>query len=124
MFFNPAIETVASALISRSSPNPLLPYYLALASQVLASLYAFLFIPETLPNPTSSPSSTSSSLPEEEHTYGEEVIESVVAPVRPLALLLPHKDDKGRWRWRLSLLTISLLTTTCGVSIAIVREGS
>jgi hypothetical protein len=115
---------VASALVSRYIPVTIFPYYIALASQLLASIYAYFFIPETLPQHTSSgtqthsPALSTASLHDE--TYQEELLhtieEQVVAPIKPLGLLLPKKDKEGNVNWRLGLLTISLLTTTCGVS--------
>ena len=51
------------------------------------------------------------------------VAENLVAPVKPLALLLPHRDHStGILHWRLFFLTVSLLTTTSGVSLCCLRE--
>jgi hypothetical protein len=46
----------------------------------------------------------------------ESVVEAVVEPVKPLALLLPHRGKHGSLEWRLFILTMSLLATTSGVS--------
>jgi hypothetical protein len=46
----------------------------------------------------------------------EPVVEAVVEPVKPLALLLPHRGKHGSLEWRLFILTMSLLATTSGVS--------
>lgn len=46
----------------------------------------------------------------------ETVVEAVVEPVKPLALLLPHRGKHGSLEWRLFILTMSLLATTSGVS--------
>jgi hypothetical protein len=45
----------------------------------------------------------------------ESVVEAVVEPVKPLALLLPHRGKHGSLEWRLFILTMSLLATTSGV---------
>lgn len=45
----------------------------------------------------------------------ETVVEAVVEPVKPLALLLPHRGKHGSLEWRLFILTMSLLATTSGV---------
>ena len=43
-------------------------------------------------------------------------METIIAPVKPLGLLVPHRDkETGRLEWRLFLVTISLLATTSGV---------
>lgn len=117
---------------SRYSSITLLPYYIALASQVLAAIYAMAFIPETLHQDDlkEDTSTDATSLDdghdddEEEHEGGireivEDTMEAVVAPVQPLRLLLPHRNSQtGHIEWRLFLVTISLLATTCGVSEA------
>jgi hypothetical protein len=49
----------------------------------------------------------------------EGVADAVVEPIRPLALLLPHRDKQtGRFQWRLFIITLSLLSTSLGVSEA------
>lgn len=45
----------------------------------------------------------------------EPVVEAVTEPVKPLALLLPHRGKSGALEWRLFILTMSLLATTSGV---------
>ncbi|KAK4686508.1 hypothetical protein P7C73_g3615, partial [Tremellales sp. Uapishka_1] len=109
----PGLSYIASALASRYIPNVIFTYYLALGAQVLAALYAFAFIPETLPaHPKEDEEYTSDSASEDhELTTAEELI----APIKPLALLLPHRDGiSGQIRWKLFCLTISLFTTTSG----------
>lgn len=128
-----------SALASRYSSIVLLPYYLALGSQILASLYAFTFVPETLPpSDRKAPSDAGTHTDDEDDNDDEEdneggirevledTMEAVIAPVQPLGLLMPHRNEKtGKVEWRLFLVTISLLATTCGVSlpIAVRRPG-
>jgi hypothetical protein len=88
-------------------------YYIALACQLLASLYAAFAIPETLP-PADEPEDS------EQHITGTEgeLEEMLVAPIKPLGLLLPRRNvDTGRLQWKLSFLTISVFMTTCGVSV-------
>jgi hypothetical protein len=46
----------------------------------------------------------------------ESVVEAIVEPVKPLALLLPHRGKHASLEWRLFILTMSLLATTSGVS--------
>jgi hypothetical protein len=46
----------------------------------------------------------------------EPVVDAVVEPIKPLALLLPHRGKSGSLEWRLFILTMSLLATTSGVS--------
>ena len=113
-----------SALASRYSNITLLPYYIALASQLLASVYALMAIPETLPPDDDK---TESEVENDSHSESEEqgglrevvedTMEAVVEPVKPLRLLMPKKNKKtGRVEWRLFLVTLSLLLTTIGVS--------
>ena len=66
---------------------------------------------------------------EEEGGYNGEggiettVAENLVAPIKPLALLLPHRHQStGIYQWKLFFLTISLLTTTSGVRLCFLRE--
>lgn len=46
----------------------------------------------------------------------EPVVDAVTEPIKPLALLLPHRGKHGSLEWRLFILTMSLLATTSGVS--------
>lgn len=140
ILFNPeekedrADRIVISALTSRYSSIVLLPYYLALGSQILASLYAATFVPETLPSSDrkteSDGDSDDQSEDEDEASDNEneglldgvrevveDTMEAVIAPVQPLGLLMPHRNEEtGKVEWRLFLVTVSLLATTCGVS--------
>lgn len=88
-----------SALVSRYIPDPLFTYYIAIGCLIGASIYATI-IPETLQH-------------EQEESGG---LQTLVAPIKPLAVLLPTRDAAGRLSWRLSFLTISVFMTTCGVS--------
>lgn len=120
---------VISALSSRYIPIVLFPYYLALGAQVLSSIYALIFVPETL-NKTNDHESLASETgsvndeTDEEETVVETIVENVVEPVveavtepiKPLALLLPHRGQSGSLEWRLFILTMSLLATTSGVT--------
>lgn len=120
------MTAVISALSSRYIPIVLFPYYIALGAQVISSLYAILVVPETLKKPKVDEEEES----EEEESDGESesfmeaivdhvvepVVEAVVEPVKPLALLLPHRGKHGSLEWRLFILTLSLLATTSGVS--------
>lgn len=45
----------------------------------------------------------------------EPVVDAVTEPIKPLALLLPHRGKSGSLEWRLFILTMSLLATTSGV---------
>ena len=105
---------VASALVSRYVPIVIFPYYIALASQILAAVYAFFVIPETLPAREKEDDGEASL--EEDAEAETTVAENLVAPVKPLGLLLPHRDSSGTFHWQLFFLTISLLSTTSGVS--------
>jgi hypothetical protein len=115
---------VVSALSSRYIPVLLFPYFIAVGAQLLSSVYAASFIPETLPSEKPSEGQEESSDDESEddhpHTFGEtaeNVMEAVVAPVKPLGILLPRRDpETKRIEWRLSVVTLSLFTATCGVS--------
>lgn len=86
-------------------------------------MYAASFIPETLPSDKPAEGEEESSDESEDdhpHTFGEtaeNVMEAVVAPVKPLGILLPRRDpETKRIEWRLSVVTLSLFTATCGVS--------
>jgi hypothetical protein len=112
---------VASALVSRYVPIVIFPYYIALASQIFAALYAYLFIPETLHVQEKDEEDEEDEEEDEEGPMNiVEVAENLAAPIKPLSLLLPHRDHStGVFHWKLFFLTISLLTTTSGVRIAI-----
>ncbi|ORY27103.1 major facilitator superfamily domain-containing protein [Naematelia encephala] len=113
----PVLAFIASALMSRYSSIITMPYYVALGSQLLASLYATVMIPETLSSDAKEEdeSEISSQEAEDEDEGGALIHDAILAPVKPLALLLPHRDSEtGRWHWRLTFLTISLLATTAG----------
>ena len=106
---------MASALISRFIPIVIFPYYIALGSQILAALYAFAFIPETL-HAQDKEDDLGNHESDDEEEQEMTVTENLVAPVKPLALLLPHRDrSTGVFHWKLFILTISLFTTTSGV---------
>ncbi len=110
-----ARHTVASALVSRYVPQVIFPYYIALASQLLAALYAFLIIPETLQARDQHGATDDGGGTEGGETT---VAENLVSPIKPLALLLPHRDGRtGVFHWKLFFLTISLFTTTSGVCL-------
>ena len=102
-----------SALANRYTPYVTLPYYIALASQLLASLYAFSSIRETL----RAEKEVSSDTEEEDESSGlvERAVERVAVPVKPLRVLVPWRDDRGVLRWELTALAVSLFATTCGV---------
>ena len=70
-------------------------------------------IPETLPKDRQE-----QAIENEAEGLLEEVQEAVVAPIKPMGLVLPHKDAAGRWHWRLFFVTLSMLSTTAGVSFA------
>lgn len=119
-----AEHAVISALSSRYIPIVLFPYYLALGAQLLSSLYALLFVPETLSKVDDHESIASESVSDEEEEtmmeaivdhVVEPVMEAVTEPIKPLALLLPHRGKNGSLEWRLFILTMSLLATTSGV---------
>ena len=119
----PGTGYVVSALVSRYVPIVLLPYYLALGFQFSAAVYAFFCIPETLKGSRKDETDSNEEEDNQESDGGmfpevvEEVVEAVVEPIKPLALLLPHRDkETGRFEWRLSLVTLSLLSNTIGVS--------
>ena len=121
----PGTGYVLSGLISRYTNIVLLPYYLALGFQFLAAVYAFLVIPETLPDLPDNKSVTTIGESEDRNEgliaeaveVVEDVMDAVVQPVKPLALLLPHRNrETGKFEWRLTLVTISLLLNTIGVS--------
>ncbi|KAJ9095405.1 hypothetical protein QFC20_006687 [Naganishia adeliensis] len=112
--FGPCLAFVISALANRYTPWVTLPYYIALTSQFLAALYALLAIRETLPHDPSSEvlsdtASETGSVPLVMRAVGK-----VAVPVKPLAVIMPYRDEKGVWRWELLALSISLFATTCG----------
>ena len=122
--------SVISALGSRYSTITLLPYFIALGSQLLASLYAAVSIPETVQDKDDDKSegsgdegSNDGGEDDEDEEGGlreavEQTMETVVAPVKPLGLLAPYRSkETGRIEWRLFLVTVSLLSTTIGVSL-------
>ena len=100
----------------------LFPYYIALGAQFISSLYAIIFVPETLKRSTKQDEEESEEEDSDDESEGvidqvvESVVEAVVEPVKPLALLLPHRGKHGSLEWRLFILTMSLLATTSGVS--------
>lgn len=117
-----------SALASRYIPVVLFPYYIALTAQILSSMYALVSIPETLKRTsemTAEESEDEEGEDEEPETITErvteaveDVAEAVVEPIKPLGLILPHRDkDTGRFHWRLFAITLSLLSTSLGVSV-------
>jgi len=119
-----------SALASRYSTITLLPYFFALGSQLLASLYSAISIPETVQDKDDDKSEASGdegSDDEDDHDDEgglreavEQTMETVVAPVKPLGLLAPYRSkETGRIEWRLFLVTVSLLSTTIGVSLRV-----
>ena len=116
------LKIVVSALASRYSKIVLLPYFIALGAQLSAGLYAIFFVPETLHENDDDNKTDSEDEGDEEEREGgfreafEQTMETIVAPVKPLGLLVPHRDkETGRLEWRLFLVTISLLATTSGV---------
>jgi hypothetical protein len=105
----PGSAYILSALSSRYIPITLFPYYIALGSQVLASIYAIIAVPETLsPEHQAEVDSIHS-----QEGILEALVLPVIKPIKPLRLLLPRKEKDG-WHWRLSILTLSLLFTTSG----------
>lgn len=61
----------------------------------------------------------------EEHGWVETIetlVDPLVEPIRPLKLLLPRKEN-GVWHWRLFIVTLSMLSTSCGVSHARLISG-
>jgi hypothetical protein len=110
-----------SALVSRYTSITLLPYCIALASQLLAALYAAAAIPETVHKADEDDKTDSEAESEAGDNGGlrevvEETMEAVVEPVKPLRLLMPRRNEEtGRIEWRLFLVTVSLLITTIGV---------
>jgi hypothetical protein len=54
----------------------------------------------------------------------EPVVDAVVEPIKPLALLLPHRGKHGSLEWRLFILTLSLLATTSGVRLPLKPTGN
>ncbi|GHJ88029.1 hypothetical protein NliqN6_4431 [Naganishia liquefaciens] len=111
--FGPCLAFVISALANRYTPYVTLPYYIALASQLLASLYAFSAIRETLcaEKDTSSDEENDASTSE---GLVERAVDRVAVPVKPLRVLIPWRDERGVLRWELAALAISLFATTCG----------
>lgn len=91
-----------------------IPYYIALASQLLASLYAYTTIRETLRSKKSE-SEASDGEEEEEEGMIERAVERVTVPVKPLRVLMPWRDERGVLHWELAALAVSLFATTCGV---------
>ncbi|KAK1921124.1 major facilitator superfamily domain-containing protein [Papiliotrema laurentii] len=116
----PGIGYVMSALVSRYTSITLLPYCIALASQLLAALYAAAAIPETVHKADEDDKTDSDAESEAGDNGGlrevvEETMEAVVEPVKPLRLLMPRRNEEtGRIEWRLFLVTVSLLITTIG----------
>jgi H+/gluconate symporter-like permease len=119
-------QAVISALSSRYIPIVLFPYYIALGAQFISSLYAIIFVPETLQKSSKQDEEESEEEEEDDdesetvmealtHHVVEPVVDAVVEPVKPLALLLPHRGKHGSLEWRLFILTMSLLATTSGV---------
>jgi hypothetical protein len=115
-----------SALSSRYIPLVLFPYYIALASQWIASAYAAMAVPETLrrdggsggggeSDESSDAGSEDDDEDEEDQGLVEALVDDVLEPIKPLALLLPRRED-GVLHWRLFIVTLSLLATSCGVS--------
>ena len=110
-----------SALVSRYTSITLLPYCIALASQLLAALYAAVAIPETVRKDDEDDKTDSDAESETGDNGGlrevvEDTMEAVVEPVKPLRLLMPRRNEEtGRIEWRLFLVTVSLLITTIGV---------
>ena len=121
--------SVISALSSRYIPIVLFPYYLALGAQISSSLYALVVVPETLRKQNDQESEVSDEETDDEENETvvealvenvvEPVVEAVTVPIKPLALLLPHRGKHGALEWRLFILTMSLLATTSGVSICL-----
>lgn len=105
----PGSAYILSALSSRYIPIILFPYYIALGSQFLATLYALIAVPETLPADTRAEVDSIHS----QEGIIEAIVLPVIKPIKPLRLLLPRKEADG-WHWRLSILTVSLLFTTSG----------
>lgn len=105
----PGSAYILSALSSRYIPITLFPYYIALASQLFASTYAIIAVPETL---SSEHQAEVDSVHSQEGII-EAIVLPVIKPIKPLRLLLPRKEKDG-WHWRLSILTLSLLFTTSG----------
>jgi hypothetical protein len=100
-----------------------LPYYIALSSQFLAALYALLAIRETLPQEKSNDvlsdtASETGTVPLVMRAVGK-----VAVPVKPLAVIMPYRDEQGVLRWELLALSISLFATTCGVSRSQLASG-
>lgn len=119
---------VLSALSSRYIPLVLFPYFIALAAQLLASAYATAAVSETLDKGKFDRSSTDNDDSEDEEESQEEdegehgwaetiehMVDPLVEPIKPLRLLMPRKEG-GVWHWRLSVVTLSMLSTSCGVS--------
>ncbi|ORX40178.1 major facilitator superfamily domain-containing protein [Kockovaella imperatae] len=120
----PGTGFILSALTSRYSSITLLPYYLALGFQFSASVYAFFCIPETKDMGDDADSDSGDQSQDHHHRHRdsglpeavEEVVEAVVDPIKPLGLLLPHRDrETGKFEWRLTLLTVALLCNTIGI---------
>lgn len=112
-------RSVISALANRYTPWVTLPYYIALTSQFLAALYALLAIRETLPHDPSSEVLSDTATETGSVPLVMRAVGKVAVPVRPLAVIMPYRDEKGVWRWELLALSISLFATTCGVSPSI-----
>lgn len=127
-------QAVVSALSSRYISIVLFPYYLALGAQVLSSLYALVVVPETLRKQNDHVSEISDEETDDDENETvvealvenvvEPVVEAVTVPVKPLALLLPHRGKHGALEWRLFILTMSLLATTSGVSAFSTLKGN
>jgi hypothetical protein len=108
-------DVVLSAMVNRYTPYVTFPYYIALASQLLASLYAYTSIRETLRSKKSESDAGGSESGEEEEGIIERAVERVTVPVRPLRVLMPWRDERGVLHWELAALAVSLFATTCGV---------
>lgn len=106
---------VLSALVNRYTPYVTLPYFIALASQLLAAAYAFFAIRETLRRSSDTSSDDEEDSQSESSGIIERAVERVKVPVKPLRVLMPWRDDRGVLHWELTALAVSLFATTCGV---------
>jgi hypothetical protein len=116
-------DVVLSAMVNRYTPYVTIPYYIALGSQLLASLYAYTSIRETLRSKKSESDADGSESGEEEEGILERAVERVTVPVRPLRVLMPWRDERGVLHWELAALAVSLFATTCGVRSSVVPVG-
>lgn len=114
-----------SALSSRYIPIVLFPYYIALASQWIASVYSAFAVPETLSNDSQNDeddgeediSDDNDENSDDNEGLVEAIVDDIIEPIKPLRLLLPRRED-GVLHWRLFIVTLSLLATTSGVSMS------